>query len=236
METPASNRLGLAEPVSRTEGNKPSPSTVLGDARQEYTPPPGMAGPAGRSRPDIPAGSTPSSSSWPKTPASIQAPRSRSARSAAMVAGRSACTRTSICSILFEHPMSSSDERFVGSLLQPLWDLGLTVGQHVREPPEIVDATALDMGNAEFLLALLDVRLHRRRRAAVSAAGGLGPAVSAPTTGGACSTRCCSSSTSATRRSTTPSISSSRTSRALPAGCATSRRRAHPAAAPGGDR
>ena len=37
METPASNRLGLAEPVSRTEGNKPSPSTVLGDARQEYT-------------------------------------------------------------------------------------------------------------------------------------------------------------------------------------------------------
>ena len=36
MEPPASNRLGLAEPVSRTEGNKPSPGTLLGDARQEY--------------------------------------------------------------------------------------------------------------------------------------------------------------------------------------------------------
>ena len=36
METSSSNRLGLAEPVSRTEGNKPSPSAVLADARHEY--------------------------------------------------------------------------------------------------------------------------------------------------------------------------------------------------------
>ena len=36
MEPPSSNRLGLAEPVSRTEGNHTSPGALLGDARQEY--------------------------------------------------------------------------------------------------------------------------------------------------------------------------------------------------------
>jgi UTP:GlnB (protein PII) uridylyltransferase len=36
MEGPTTHRLGLAEPVSFTEGNKPSPTTLLSDARQEY--------------------------------------------------------------------------------------------------------------------------------------------------------------------------------------------------------
>ena len=38
--------------------------------------------------------------------------------------------------ILFEDAIGPSEERFVGALLQPLWDLGLTVGQHVRELAE----------------------------------------------------------------------------------------------------
>ena len=69
---------------------------------------------------------------------------------------RSLCLHSDIdLLILFEDAMSPSEERFVGALLQPLWDLGLTVGQHVRE---ISDFAEFDLGNAEFLLALLDVR------------------------------------------------------------------------------
>ncbi len=113
-----------------------------------------------------------------------------------------------------------SEERFVNALLQPLWDLGLTVGQHVRELAEFAE---LDVGNAEFLLALLDLRLiagderlFQRLRGVDRGAGRGQPA-------GCCSMRCWSSSTSSdTRRSTTRSTSSSPTSRARRAGCATS--------------
>ena len=156
METPASNRLGLAEPVSRTEGTNLAEHGAWRRSSGIHRRRP--AWPAGREvQADIPAGSTPSSSSWPRTRV-----HSGAALSVCALGGygrRSLCLHSDIdLLILFEHPMSSSDERFVGSLLQPLWDLGLTVGQHVRELPEIVDAAALDMSNAEFLLALLDVR------------------------------------------------------------------------------
>ena len=158
METPASNRLGLAEPVSRTEGNKPSPSTVLGDARQEYT----TAARHGRAGREVQARYSGRIDALIQQLAENARVHSGAALSVCALGGygrRSLCLHSDIdLLILFEHPMSSSDERFVGSLLQPLWDLGLTVGQHVRELPEIVDATALDMSNAEFLLALLDVR------------------------------------------------------------------------------
>jgi [protein-PII] uridylyltransferase len=57
--------------------------------------------------------------------------------------------------ILFEDPLSPEDERFINNLLQPLWDLRLAVGHHVRELAELDEP---DVGNTEFLLALLDVR------------------------------------------------------------------------------
>jgi [protein-PII] uridylyltransferase len=57
--------------------------------------------------------------------------------------------------ILFEQPLSAAEERFVKALLQPLWDLGLTVGHHVRE---FADLDEIDLGNPEFLLSLLDLR------------------------------------------------------------------------------
>ena len=47
------------------------------------------------------------------------------------------------------------EERFVNGLLQPLWDLRLTVGQHVRE---LADFDQIESGNPELLLALLDLR------------------------------------------------------------------------------
>jgi [protein-PII] uridylyltransferase len=57
--------------------------------------------------------------------------------------------------ILFEAELTRDDERFVNAVLQPLWDLQLVVGHHVRE---LADLDAFDPGNIEFLMALLDAR------------------------------------------------------------------------------
>jgi [protein-PII] uridylyltransferase len=57
--------------------------------------------------------------------------------------------------IVFGGPIARPEERFVNALLHPLWDLKLTVGQHVRE---LTDFDEPDTGNPEFLLALLDAR------------------------------------------------------------------------------
>jgi [protein-PII] uridylyltransferase len=58
--------------------------------------------------------------------------------------------------ILFEDGISPAEERFVSALLQPVWDLGLSVGHHVRELAELDEP---DLTNPEFLLSLLDRRL-----------------------------------------------------------------------------
>jgi [protein-PII] uridylyltransferase len=57
--------------------------------------------------------------------------------------------------LLFEAGLSREDERFVNAVLQPLWDLQLVVGHHVRE---LADFESVDPENTEFLLALLDAR------------------------------------------------------------------------------
>jgi [protein-PII] uridylyltransferase len=57
--------------------------------------------------------------------------------------------------ILFEREISRDEERVVNAVLQPLWDLQLVVGHHVRE---LADFDAIDPDNTEFLLALLDAR------------------------------------------------------------------------------
>ena len=58
--------------------------------------------------------------------------------------------------IVFDGRLSRSDEQFVNALLQPLWDLKLTIGHQIRELAELEE---VDEGNPEFLLALLDARL-----------------------------------------------------------------------------
>jgi [protein-PII] uridylyltransferase len=58
--------------------------------------------------------------------------------------------------IVFEHAIGAAEERVVKALLQPLWDLKLTVGHHIREAGEL---DAIDEGNPEFHLAMCDVRL-----------------------------------------------------------------------------
>src|SRR5262245_42057955 len=57
--------------------------------------------------------------------------------------------------ILFSGPIQDADERFLHAFLNPLWDLGLTVGHQVRE---VQDGSHLDSENPEFLLALTDSR------------------------------------------------------------------------------
>jgi [protein-PII] uridylyltransferase len=70
---------------------------------------------------------------------------------------RSLCLHSDIdLLILFEDVIAPPEERFINALLQPLWDLGLSVGHHVREFAEFDEP---DTSNTEFLLSLLDVRL-----------------------------------------------------------------------------
>jgi len=158
MEPPSSNRLGLAEPVSRTEGNHTSPGALLGDARQEYV----AAARHGRAGRDVQARFSGRMDALVQQLAENARVHSGAPLSVCALGGygrKSLCLQSDIdLLVLFEDTMSTSDERLVGALLQPLWDLGLTVGQHVRELSELTEPATLDLGNAEFLLALLDVR------------------------------------------------------------------------------
>jgi [protein-PII] uridylyltransferase len=58
--------------------------------------------------------------------------------------------------ILFERGIEREEARVVNGVLQPLWDLQLTVGHHVRE---LSDFTEVDADNIEFQMALLDARV-----------------------------------------------------------------------------
>ena len=55
--------------------------------------------------------------------------------------------------VLFAGAIGSADERFLHAFLNPLWDLGLTVGHHVRE---VADGRQLLDDNPEFLKSLRD--------------------------------------------------------------------------------
>ncbi|MCC7044306.1 MAG: HD domain-containing protein [Acidobacteria bacterium] len=59
--------------------------------------------------------------------------------------------------IVFDRAIGPSEERFVNAILQPLWDLKLTVGHHIRELAEF-DQPGAD-ANPEFDMALCDLRL-----------------------------------------------------------------------------
>ncbi len=56
---------------------------------------------------------------------------------------------------VFGSPIGAPEERFLRSMLHPLWDLRLDVGHHVRE---LADLAQPDTDNPEFLVALLEAR------------------------------------------------------------------------------
>ena len=57
--------------------------------------------------------------------------------------------------VLFGGTIGPEGERFLHAFLNPLWDLGFTLGHHVREAAE---GAGLEGDNPEFLLALTDAR------------------------------------------------------------------------------
>jgi [protein-PII] uridylyltransferase len=58
--------------------------------------------------------------------------------------------------IVFDGSIGAAEERCIKAVFQPLWDLRLSLGQHVRE---LGDLDTADLSNPEFLLGLLDARL-----------------------------------------------------------------------------
>ena len=57
--------------------------------------------------------------------------------------------------VLFADPIGAAEERFLKSVLHPLWDLRLDLGHHVRE---LVDFWQVETDNPEYLVALRDAR------------------------------------------------------------------------------
>ena len=57
--------------------------------------------------------------------------------------------------ILFGRSVSAKEEKFLKSLLHPLWDLRLEIGHHVRD---ISDLKTANPDNPEFLVSLCDAR------------------------------------------------------------------------------
>src|SRR5829696_2305119 len=58
--------------------------------------------------------------------------------------------------LLFGGVIGEPEERYLRHLLHPLWDAGFTVGHQIREAGELAEP---EVGNPEFLLALMDARL-----------------------------------------------------------------------------
>ncbi len=57
--------------------------------------------------------------------------------------------------VLFDGSIGAPEERFLKSMLHPLWDLRLDVGHHVRELAEV---QSVETDNPEFLIAIRDAR------------------------------------------------------------------------------
>ncbi|HET7216511.1 MAG TPA: hypothetical protein VFJ02_00625, partial [Vicinamibacterales bacterium] len=156
METTASDQLGSRVPAARLGGGRQQLTATLSAARQEYVAAARQGG-AGR---DVQARYT------AHIDGIVQhlAEKARDHTGAALVVcalggyGRRSLSLHSDIDLLllFEETITPAEERFINAILQPLWDLGLTVGHHVRELDEFDEP---DMGNAEFLIALLDARL-----------------------------------------------------------------------------
>jgi [protein-PII] uridylyltransferase len=159
MTTTGSNGMATSSTsiqTTRTDTNRQQVTGALAAARQEYV----TAARQGRAGRDVQARLA------AQMDAIVQqlAERAREHTSAPLaicaVGGygrRALCLHSDVdLLLLFEEAIGPGEERFINALLQPLWDLGLTVGHHVRELAEFAE---LDISNTEFLVSLLDLRL-----------------------------------------------------------------------------
>ena len=152
IDTMSSNRPGHSSSAPRVDGHRQQ----LAAARQDYV----AAARHGRAGRDVQARYTAYIDSLVHQLAEGAREHSGAALSVCALGGygrRSLCLHSDIdLLILFEEEIAPAEERFINALLQPLWDLGLSIGHHVREFAEFDEP---DTGNTEFLLSLLDVRL-----------------------------------------------------------------------------
>jgi len=152
IDTMSSNRPGHSSSAPRVDGHRQQ----LAAARQDYV----AAARHGRAGRDVQARYTAYIDSLVHQLAEGAREHSGAALSVCALGGygrRSLCLHSDIdLLILFEEEIAPAEERFINGLLQPLWDLGLSIGHHVRDFAEFDEP---DTGNTEFLLSLLDVRL-----------------------------------------------------------------------------
>ena len=122
---PASRARSACRPRATPRGGAPRAHRRHAARRRRTQRPAPVLAPDGRARPAaVRGGRTGIAAGWPFS------------RSAATAAASCACTPTSICWSSLPAPIGPADERFLHAFLNPLWDLGLTVGHHVREVPE----------------------------------------------------------------------------------------------------
>ncbi len=156
METTASNQIGSSVSGVGSGGGRQQLSATFAAARQEYI----AAARQGRAGRDVQARYASQADLLVQQLA--EQAREHTGASLAVCAlggyGRRALSLHSDIDLLllFEETIAPAEERFINAILQPLWDLGLTIGHHVREFAEFDEP---DTSNTEFLIALLDVRL-----------------------------------------------------------------------------
>jgi len=155
MVTMTSHRSGSWVSASRADVSRQEVSGTLAVAREEYA----VAARQGRAGRDVQTRYSAQIDGLVQRLAEHAREHSGATVTVCALGGygrRSLCLHSDIdLLILFEDIISPPEERFLNALLQPLWDLGLSVGHHVREFAEFDEP---DTSNTEFLLSLLDVR------------------------------------------------------------------------------
>ena len=150
---PGATMSGTTTGHDQDRGN--TPAAMLSAAREEY------AREAQRGRAGRDAASRYAARMDGVVQAVVESARALTATRVAVCAlggyGRQAlCLHSDIdLLIVFGGPIGATEERFVNAVLQPLWDLRLALGHHVRE---LSDFDEPDVTNPEFLLAFLDLR------------------------------------------------------------------------------
>ena len=151
-----SNRSEVSAASSRADAVKQQVSAALTAARAEYQ----VAAAAGRGGRDLQARYTAQIDAIVQQLAEAAREHTGAALVVCALGGygrRASCLHSDVdLLIVVEEAIAAPEERFINALLQPLWDIGLSVGHHVREFDEFDEP---DTSNTEFLLSLLDLRL-----------------------------------------------------------------------------
>ena len=156
MDSTGSDGMATSFSTTRVDSNRQHVTGALAAARQEYV----TAARQGRAGRDVQTRYAAQIDAIVQQLAELAREHSGAALAVCAVGGYGRRTLSLHSDVdlllLFEDAIGQPEERYINALLQPLWDLGLTVGHHVRE---LAEFTEPDVSNTEFLIALLDLRL-----------------------------------------------------------------------------